>query len=100
MKPSRKAGRSEAEGPGAAAAGRLFRAGRGRRARSAKSLGAVSLGDARLQHRAPRIGADWGSGFRACVAGDTSPAGTILDGYKKVISHTMMGQNCHWEQVK
>lgn len=66
---------------------------------SAKSLGAVSLGDPASSVNST-IGADWGSGFRACVPGDTSPAGTIRDGYKKVISQTMMGQNCHWELVK
>jgi hypothetical protein len=48
----------------------------------------------------PTIGADYGTGFHACVQGDASPSGTILDGYKKVISQTMMGQSCHWEQIK
>jgi hypothetical protein len=46
----------------------------------------------------PTLGVDMG-GPRACVAGDNSPAGTILSGYKKVISATLMGQSCHWEPV-
>ncbi|MCC7176618.1 MAG: hypothetical protein IT159_15600 [Bryobacterales bacterium] len=38
--------------------------------------------------------------MRACVAGDTSPAGTVKDGYRKVISQTPFGSNCRWEPVK
>jgi hypothetical protein len=45
-------------------------------------------------------GADMGAGFRGCVAGDTSPAGTVVDGYKKNITQGMMGQTCFWEKVK
>jgi len=47
----------------------------------------------------PQLGQDMGSGFRACVAGENSPAGTILDGYRKVISQGLMGQSCFWEKV-
>ena len=46
------------------------------------------------------IGASYGAGFYACVAGDNSPDGTVKDGKKKVISHTMFGQNCHWETIR
>lgn len=46
------------------------------------------------------VGAPFGSGYFACVAGDNSPDGTIKDGKKKVISHTMFGQTCHWETVR
>ena len=46
------------------------------------------------------LGTDMGGGFRACVAGDNSPAGTVLDGYKKVVTRTLMGQSCYWEQSK
>lgn len=45
-------------------------------------------------------GADMGAGFRGCVAGDTSPVGTVVDGYKKNITQGMMGQTCYWEKVK
>jgi hypothetical protein len=59
---------------------------------------AVSLGSNEKKDEV--IGADYGSGFHGCVAGDNSPDGTIKDGYRKVISHTLFGQNCHWETVK
>jgi hypothetical protein len=45
-------------------------------------------------------GVDMGAGFRGCVAGDTSPPGTISDGYKKTITQGLMGQTCYWEKVK
>ncbi len=48
----------------------------------------------------PTVGTDMGGGFRGCVAGDNSPAGTLLDGYRKVISQSLMGQQCFWEKVK
>ena len=38
--------------------------------------------------------------MRACVAGDTSPAGTVKDGYRKVLSQTPFGSNCRWEPAK
>ena len=62
---------------------------------------ATSLaGAANLSHAndAPALGVDMG-GFRACVPGDNSPAGTVLNGYKKVITQGLMGQSCHWEPV-
>jgi hypothetical protein len=46
------------------------------------------------------IGAPYGGGFFACVAGDNSPDGTVKDGKRKVISHTLFGQNCHWETIR
>jgi hypothetical protein len=46
----------------------------------------------------PALGVDMG-GPRACVAGDNSPAGTTLNGYRKVISQGLMGQSCHWEPI-
>ncbi len=39
------------------------------------------------------------SPIRTCSAGDNSPDGTVKDGYKKVVSQTLMGTVCHWEQV-
>lgn len=45
-------------------------------------------------------GTDMGSGFRGCNLGDTSPAGTVANGYKKIISQGLMGQSCYWEKVK
>lgn len=48
----------------------------------------------------PAFGNDMGGGFRGCAVGDTSPNGTVLQGYKKIIATTAMGQSCHWEQIK
>ena len=38
--------------------------------------------------------------LRSCVAGDNSPAGTVKDGYRKVVVPGPFGPSCHWEQVK
>jgi hypothetical protein len=43
---------------------------------------------------------DMGKSSRACVAGDTLPAGTVQDGLRKVISKTPFGDSCRWEPVK
>jgi hypothetical protein len=45
-------------------------------------------------------GADVGGGFKACVPGDSTPAGTVLNGMKKVVSATPFGSGCQWEPVK
>jgi hypothetical protein len=42
----------------------------------------------------------FGNQTRACVAGDTSPNGTIQDGMKKVMVANPFGNSCHWEPVK
>jgi hypothetical protein len=49
-------------------------------------------------HSGPGI--DTGGGFRACIPDDTSPAGTVVDGMKKVVSATPFGSVCRWEQSK
>lgn len=46
----------------------------------------------------PEIGVDLGSGFRACVPSDHSPAGTVVDGYRKVVGKSFMGRTCLWER--
>jgi hypothetical protein len=48
----------------------------------------------------PALGDNMGGGFRTCVPGESAPAGTVIAGYKKVVSQTMFGQNCHWEPVQ
>ncbi len=45
-------------------------------------------------------GIDTGGGNRGCVAGDDAPAGTIVDGMKKIVIPTPFGNNCHWESAK
>jgi hypothetical protein len=46
------------------------------------------------------FGVDVGGGFRGCTPGDTTPAGTQLNGYKKVVTRGMFGEVCRWEQIK
>lgn len=45
------------------------------------------------------IGVDMGASNHACVPGDTSPAGTIVSGMKKVMTRSLMGMSCYWEPV-
>ncbi|MBI1896130.1 MAG: hypothetical protein HYS04_06275 [Acidobacteria bacterium] len=45
-------------------------------------------------------GMDLGNSMRACVPGDSSPAGTVVDGMRKVVTQTPFGQSCRWEPVK
>jgi hypothetical protein len=39
-------------------------------------------------------------GFRACVPGDTSPAGAIADGFRKTVSKSPFGESCTWVPVQ
>jgi hypothetical protein len=41
-----------------------------------------------------------GSSVRACKPDDSSPAGTVLEGYKKTIEKTPFGDACRWLQAK
>ena len=43
---------------------------------------------------------DEASGFKNCVATDNTPAGTVQDGFKKVVQTTPFGSACRWEPVK
>jgi mannose-6-phosphate isomerase-like protein (cupin superfamily) len=45
----------------------------------------------------PILGADLGSGFRACVVGENSPDGTIFEGYRKMVNQSFLGKNCIWK---
>ncbi len=45
-------------------------------------------------------GTDIGGTVRACTPGDTSPAGTVQDGMKKIVSESPFGKVCRWEPVK
>lgn len=37
------------------------------------------------------------NGSKACVPGDTSPPGTVMNGLRKVVTQTPFGQQCRWE---
>ncbi len=44
----------------------------------------------------PTMGVALDDRTKACVPGDTSPAGTVLNGYTKVIEATPFGNACRW----
>lgn len=46
-----------------------------------------------------RPGADTGAGIKACQPGDTSPAGAVVDGYRKLVTQTPFGKSCRWEKI-
>jgi hypothetical protein len=48
----------------------------------------------------PGPGIDMGGGFAACNAGDTSPAGTVVNGMRKVLIETPFSKVCRWEPAK
>ncbi len=55
----------------------------------------------KIQVNAPAgPGTDIGNGVKACVAGDSSPPGTVVDGMKKSVFNTPFGQGCRWDPVK
>jgi hypothetical protein len=37
---------------------------------------------------------------KLCNPGDTSPAGAVVDGYRKVVTRTPFGEVCRWEPVQ
>jgi hypothetical protein len=41
-------------------------------------------------------GKETGGGQRACVPGDSSPGGTVADGYRKNVTPTPFGNLCSW----
>ena len=43
---------------------------------------------------------DEATGTKNCVANDNTPAGTVQDGFKKVVQTTPFGPGCRWEPVK
>lgn len=65
---------------------------------AAKALG--SSGNLGSDHNDSKVGDTIsGTEFKTCVPGDTSPAGTVVGGYRKVVNQTLMGKGCMWEQV-
>ena len=44
----------------------------------------------------PSIGVELTANVHACRPGDTTPAGTVIDGYKKVITLSPFGATCRW----
>jgi len=60
----------------------------------------VTTTSAKSVSETARPGANVGQGYRGCVAGDNSPAGTIVDGFRKVMTTSPFGVSCGWEKVQ
>jgi hypothetical protein len=45
-------------------------------------------------------GIELGPTTKSCVPNDKTPAGTVQDGYRKVVMKTPFGESCRWEAVK
>jgi hypothetical protein len=68
-------------------------------AKPAPGAGLTALGAGEAANA--KIGADTGlNGTKSCTPGDNSPAGTVLNGMKKVLVQGMFGASCYWEPVK
>lgn len=48
----------------------------------------------------PAPGNDIGGGRKGCLPGDSSPGGTVADGYKKVSYTYAFGPICYWESSR
>jgi hypothetical protein len=44
-------------------------------------------------------GEDTGRGPKVCQPNDSTPAGAVVDGYRKVIAPTPFGDSCRWDPV-
>ncbi len=72
-------------------------------ANTTTSLGGSKAGDSSSASDASddgMFGAVLPGGFRACVPADSSPAGTVHSGYRKVQAMSIFGASCDWEPVK
>jgi hypothetical protein len=66
---------------------------------SAKSLGGsgnLSGGDRNDNKVGDTIS---GTDYKTCMTGDTSPPGTVLGDFRKVVNQTLMGKSCYWERI-
>ena len=45
-------------------------------------------------------GVEIGGGIRACLPNDSTPAGTVVDGMRKVVSESPFGKVCRWQPLR
>lgn len=64
----------------------------------AQSVSTVSTVGGAGESKGP--GGEGGAPTRPCQPGDSSPAGTVTDGYRKVLQKTPFGSSCYWEKVQ
>jgi hypothetical protein len=67
---------------------------------SVRSVSGSSSSDDTVKPDSPVGNTISGTEFRVCSLSEPTPAGTVVDGYRKVVSNTMMGKTCYWEKVK
>ncbi len=65
------------------------------------STGVLAIGASNSASNIPSVvGPDNGGGYYGCKPDDTTPSGTIVNGYQKTSVRGLMGSTCRWEQVK
>jgi hypothetical protein len=69
-------------------------------ASAAPQVKSIGSGSADSNSDKGPMGVDMGANLYGCKAGDTAPSGSVVNGYKKVVVRGLMGESCHWEQVK
>jgi len=57
-------------------------------------------GTTTLAPSAPKPGADLGGQVRGCDPNDSSPSGTVADGFRKVVTENPFGKSCRWEPIR
>ena len=67
---------------------------------SGGAIRSIATSESSVEANKGPLGIDVGGGFRACTPGDTTPTGSVVNGFKKVVSRGMFGDVCRWEQVK
>jgi hypothetical protein len=65
-------------------------------AASAKAIGKMGGSEPKTD---PALGPANGA-YRSCLPADTSPAGTVKDGFQKTVVQTLMGVSCQWEPIR
>ncbi len=60
------------------------------------AVAATSIGSQQVSGPGGSAGAD----RRMCQAGDTSPEGAVVNGFRKVLAATPFGKSCYWEKVR
>ncbi len=63
---------------------------------AAKTVNAVT---AVSSTEANKPGLETGTGLKACQPGDSTPAGAVVDGYRKLVTETPFGKSCRWEKI-
>ncbi|MCX7602637.1 MAG: hypothetical protein N2036_01035 [Bryobacteraceae bacterium] len=64
----------------------------------AQNISTVSTVSTIQERKGP--GAEAGENYRYCQPGDSTPPGTIMEGYRKVVRKSPFGDQCLWEKVQ